>query len=170
MLQRPADAAHRIHITCALPVGQRGSSHVSRTFAAPPSTVHANPNTVDARRPNPYHNSTHAADVTQALLVMLATDRLFERFSDLELLALLLSAIVHDVAHPGLSNPFLTKTQDEQARRLLLARLFAAAAACLRSATLCMLACIVLAAAKPVRQCAAFNVLGRSRHILYYMI
>lgn len=68
-----------------------------------------------ACRPNAYHNSTHAADVTQALLAILYTDGLHARLTDLELLACLLSAILHDVAHPGLSNPFLTKTQDEQA-------------------------------------------------------
>lgn len=62
-------------------------------------------------RPNPYHNSTHAADVTQALLSMLYNDGLYAKFTDLELLALILSAVLHDVAHPGLSNPFLTKTQ-----------------------------------------------------------
>jgi hypothetical protein len=66
-------------------------------------------------RPNPYHNSTHAADVTQALLCILTQDRLDTHFTDLELFALILSAILHDVAHPGFSNLFLTKTQDEQA-------------------------------------------------------
>lgn len=66
-------------------------------------------------RPNPYHNSTHAADVTQALVAILYQDALYTKFSDLELLALIISAIVHDVCHPGFSNPFLTKTQDEQA-------------------------------------------------------
>ena len=69
-----------------------------------------------ACRPNAYHNSTHAADVTQALLAILYTDGLHTKLTDLELLACFLAAILHDVAHPGLSNPFLTKTQDEQAR------------------------------------------------------
>jgi hypothetical protein len=73
------------------------------------------PTTVLTCRPNPYHNSTHAADVTQALLCMLTQDRLDTKFTDLELFALILSAIIHDVAHPGFSNLFLTKTQDEQA-------------------------------------------------------
>ena len=74
----------------------------------------------NACRPNPYHNSTHAADVTQALLAMLVEDHLFEKFTDLELFALILSAVIHDVGHPGLSNPFLTKTQDEQVLRFSL--------------------------------------------------
>lgn len=73
-------------------------------------------NTVEiACRPNPYHNSTHAADVTQALLCILTQDDLDQRFTDLELFAMVLAAILHDVAHPGLSNSFLSRTQDEQA-------------------------------------------------------
>ena len=68
-----------------------------------------------ACRPNPYHNSAHAADVTQALLCILYQDSLHTKFTDLELLALIISSIIHDVGHPGFSNPFLTKTQDEQA-------------------------------------------------------
>lgn len=66
-------------------------------------------------RPNPYHNSTHAADVTQALLAIVYQDGLHTKFTDLELLACFIAAIIHDVVHPGFSNPFLTKTQDEQA-------------------------------------------------------
>jgi hypothetical protein len=69
----------------------------------------------NACRPNPYHNSTHAADVTQALLSIVYQDSLHTKFTDLELLACLIAAIIHDVVHPGFSNQFLTKTQDEQA-------------------------------------------------------
>lgn len=70
---------------------------------------------ITACRPNPYHNSTHAADVTQALLCILTQDDLDRKFTDLELFAMVLAAILHDVAHPGLSNSFLSRTQDEQA-------------------------------------------------------
>jgi 3'5'-cyclic nucleotide phosphodiesterase len=50
---------------------------------------------------NPYHNATHAADVTQNVGVMLAADDLPSRLSKLEVLAMLLAAAVHDVHHPG---------------------------------------------------------------------
>ena len=50
---------------------------------------------------NPYHNATHAADVTQNVGVMLAADDLPSRLSKLEVLAMLLAAAVHDVNHPG---------------------------------------------------------------------
>lgn len=52
---------------------------------------------------NPYHNATHAADVTQNVGVMLAADDLPCRLSELEVLAMLLAAAVHDVKHPGQS-------------------------------------------------------------------
>lgn len=52
--------------------------------------------------PNPYHSSLHAADVTQALGAMLgAGDAFVGQLSDLELLALLVAAVVHDLGHPG---------------------------------------------------------------------
>ena len=50
---------------------------------------------------HPYHNATHAADVTQNVGVMLAADDLPGRLSKLEVLAMLLAAAVHDVNHPG---------------------------------------------------------------------
>lgn len=50
---------------------------------------------------NPYHNATHAADVTQNVGVMLAADDLPSKLSKLEVLAMLLAAAVHDVNHPG---------------------------------------------------------------------
>lgn len=55
----------------------------------------------------PYHNSTHAADVTQALTHLLVSDNLAEAFEPLEVAATITAAIIHDVAHPGVSNAFL---------------------------------------------------------------
>lgn len=64
---------------------------------------------------NPYHNSTHAADVVQSLGVLLAADALQQRLSHLELLALVFSAAIHDVGHPGVTNEFLVRTKSRQA-------------------------------------------------------
>ncbi len=55
------------------------------------------------RGENPYHNSIHAADVTQAVAVMLrAAQSQGWRFTLLEKFALLFAAVVHDLAHPGM--------------------------------------------------------------------
>lgn len=54
-----------------------------------------------AYKGNPYHNHVHAADVLQSVGVILLKDNYFKHHTDLELLAMILSAAVHDVAHPG---------------------------------------------------------------------
>ncbi|EFN57910.1 hypothetical protein CHLNCDRAFT_34322 [Chlorella variabilis] len=64
---------------------------------------------------NPYHNSMHAADVTQAVGAMLALDGFAAQLSDLEQLAVILAAAIHDVGHPGVNNDFLIRTQSEAA-------------------------------------------------------
>jgi hypothetical protein len=51
--------------------------------------------------PQPYHNSLHAADVTQALGLMLKADSLHKQLTPVETLALLFAAIIHDLGHPG---------------------------------------------------------------------
>ena len=55
----------------------------------------------------PYHNSTHAADVVQALVFLLCEDGLVHKFTPLELAAGLIAAVIHDVGHPGVNNQFL---------------------------------------------------------------
>uniref|UniRef100_A0A2R9CKU8 Phosphodiesterase n=1 Tax=Pan paniscus TaxID=9597 RepID=A0A2R9CKU8_PANPA len=57
-----------------------------------------------------YHNSLHAADVLQSTHVLLATPALDAVFTDLEILAALFAAAIHDVDHPGVSNQFLINT------------------------------------------------------------
>jgi len=58
----------------------------------------------------PYHNNIHGADVMHSTYVLLSDRRMKDRVSDLEMLAALLAAAVHDVAHPGLTNQFLIET------------------------------------------------------------
>ncbi|XP_045708991.1 cAMP-specific 3',5'-cyclic phosphodiesterase 4A isoform X5 [Phyllostomus hastatus] len=62
-----------------------------------------------------YHNSLHAADVLQSTHVLLATPALNAVFTDLEILAALFAAAIHDVDHPGVSNQFLINTNSELA-------------------------------------------------------
>ncbi len=57
----------------------------------------------------PYHNNTHAADVTQTLHCLLAsigTDLLYSISKPLEIFSLILAATFHDVGHPGTNNLF----------------------------------------------------------------
>eukprot|EP00727_Mastigamoeba_balamuthi_P010719 m51a1_g627 putative high affinity camp-specific and ibmx-insensitive 3 -cyclic phosphodiesterase 8b-like (934) ;mRNA; r:136955-141336 len=58
---------------------------------------------------NPYHNSMHAADVTQAMAYLLTVTEV--PFKQLEKAALILTAIVHDVGHPGRNNTFQVNTR-----------------------------------------------------------
>ncbi|KAJ2948294.1 hypothetical protein O0L34_g7531 [Tuta absoluta] len=56
---------------------------------------------------NTYHNSTHAADVLQAVAHFLEKDRLKTLLEPLEAAAALISAATHDIDHPGTSSAFL---------------------------------------------------------------
>uniref|UniRef100_A0A8C4Q865 Phosphodiesterase n=1 Tax=Eptatretus burgeri TaxID=7764 RepID=A0A8C4Q865_EPTBU len=62
-----------------------------------------------------YHNSLHAADVAQSTHVLLSTPALEAVFTDLEILAAIFAAAIHDVDHPGVSNQFLISTNSELA-------------------------------------------------------
>ncbi|RWS28415.1 high affinity cAMP-specific and IBMX-insensitive 3':5'-cyclic phosphodiesterase 8B-like isoform X3 [Leptotrombidium deliense] len=64
---------------------------------------------------NPYHNSTHAADVMQATAYYLRKPRLKEIFDPLDEAICLLSAIVHDVDHPGKNSAFLCNSRHDLA-------------------------------------------------------
>ncbi|XP_066492393.1 3',5'-cyclic-AMP phosphodiesterase 4C [Tiliqua scincoides] len=62
-----------------------------------------------------YHNNIHAADVTQSTHVLLSMPALEAVFTDLEILAAIFAAAIHDVDHPGVSNQFLINTNSELA-------------------------------------------------------
>lgn len=66
-------------------------------------------------RDNPFHNSLHAADVTQSTHVLLNTPALDAVFTPIETCAALFAACVHDVDHPGLTNQFLVNSSSELA-------------------------------------------------------
>ncbi|XP_050435645.1 cAMP-specific 3',5'-cyclic phosphodiesterase isoform X4 [Adelges cooleyi] len=64
---------------------------------------------------NPFHNSTHAADVVQSTNVLLNSPALESVFTPLEITAALFAAAIHDVDHPGLTNQFLINSSSELA-------------------------------------------------------
>ncbi|XP_053210898.1 high affinity cAMP-specific and IBMX-insensitive 3',5'-cyclic phosphodiesterase 8A-like isoform X3 [Panonychus citri] len=66
-------------------------------------------------RDNPYHNSTHAADVMQATSYFLRKPRLKSIFDPLDEVISLISAIIHDIDHPGKSSAFLCNSHNELA-------------------------------------------------------
>lgn len=69
---------------------------------------------------NSYHNSTHAADVLQATTYfvnnlqdyLVSQGEMLER---IEIAALLISAVIHDLDHPARTNPHLCNTKHELA-------------------------------------------------------
>eukprot|EP00761_Pharyngomonas_kirbyi_P006610 gb/GECH01006618.1/.p1 GENE.gb/GECH01006618.1/~~gb/GECH01006618.1/.p1 ORF type:complete len:585 (+),score=113.97 gb/GECH01006618.1/:1-1755(+) len=61
--------------------------------------------------PNPYHNSMHAADVTQVLHYIIFKGGLIDYMTDEDVLAALIAAMVHDYDHPGLNNAFQVNSQ-----------------------------------------------------------
>ena len=55
----------------------------------------------DAYLKNPYHNSTHAADVVQGVAALFANNPFTAQLTDLEMLSMILACVMHDVGHPG---------------------------------------------------------------------
>ncbi|XP_031780628.1 uncharacterized protein LOC100114896 isoform X2 [Nasonia vitripennis] len=64
---------------------------------------------------NPYHNSIHAADVTQAMHCFLQEEQIRRHLSYLEIMASLIAAVTHDLDHPGVNQPFLVATSNHLA-------------------------------------------------------
>eukprot|EP00667_Euglena_gracilis_P001276 EG_transcript_1276 len=59
-----------------------------------------------------YHNFIHAVDVAHMLFVFMHTLEPELCLSPLEKFVLLVTALVHDVGHEGLNNPFMRRTND----------------------------------------------------------
>ncbi|XP_075399168.1 high affinity cAMP-specific and IBMX-insensitive 3',5'-cyclic phosphodiesterase 8B isoform X5 [Tenrec ecaudatus] len=64
---------------------------------------------------NAYHNSTHAADVLHATAFFLGKERVKGSLDQLDEVAALIAAAVHDVDHPGRTNSFLCNAGSELA-------------------------------------------------------
>ncbi|KAL0280312.1 UNVERIFIED_CONTAM: hypothetical protein PYX00_001646 [Menopon gallinae] len=64
---------------------------------------------------NPYHNSIHATDVTQAMHCFLQEKKIREHLTPLEIMASLIAAVTHDLDHPGVNQPFLIATSNHLA-------------------------------------------------------
>lgn len=69
----------------------------------------------DGYLPNPYHNSIHGADVCNAVGYFLSQPEFGGKFSQLEIACTIVSALVHDIGHPGLNNAFLMATMSTKA-------------------------------------------------------
>ena len=61
---------------------------------------------------NPYHNSVHAADVTQAMHCFMQENKIKKHMTNLEILCSILAAVCHDLDHPGVNQSFLVATNN----------------------------------------------------------
>uniref|UniRef100_A0A1B6C1K8 3',5'-cyclic-AMP phosphodiesterase n=1 Tax=Clastoptera arizonana TaxID=38151 RepID=A0A1B6C1K8_9HEMI len=64
---------------------------------------------------NTYHNSTHAADVLQAMAGFLEKERIKRLVDELDEACCLIAAATHDIDHPGKSSAFLCNAGNELA-------------------------------------------------------
>ncbi|XP_030065700.1 dual specificity calcium/calmodulin-dependent 3',5'-cyclic nucleotide phosphodiesterase 1A isoform X2 [Microcaecilia unicolor] len=64
---------------------------------------------------NPYHNLVHAADVTQTVHYILLHTGIMHWLSELEILAMVFAAAIHDYEHTGTTNNFHIQTRSEVA-------------------------------------------------------
>ncbi|XP_033212520.1 high affinity cAMP-specific and IBMX-insensitive 3',5'-cyclic phosphodiesterase 8 isoform X1 [Belonocnema kinseyi] len=67
------------------------------------------------RSENSYHNSSHAADVLQAISKYMKSERLKPILNPLDEAAALLAAAAHDLDHPGRSSQFLCNSNNKLA-------------------------------------------------------
>lgn len=61
---------------------------------------------------NPYHNSIHAADVTQAMHCFIQENKIRKHMTHLETLCSIMAAVCHDLDHPGVNQSFLVATNN----------------------------------------------------------
>ncbi|XP_076377471.1 phosphodiesterase dunce isoform X6 [Megalopta genalis] len=113
---RIGDLSSNRPLTCvAYTIFQRRD--LLKSLAIPPKTFVTFMMTLEDHyvKDNPFHNSLHAADVTQSTHALLNTPALQSVFTSLEITAALFAATIHDVDHPGLTNQFLVNSSSELA-------------------------------------------------------
>lgn len=59
-----------------------------------------------------FHNSMHAADVAVNMCYILMCSNFKYNTTPIDLISLLISALAHDVGHPGVTNFFLMNSRD----------------------------------------------------------
>nr|XP_048281873.1 calcium/calmodulin-dependent 3',5'-cyclic nucleotide phosphodiesterase 1A isoform X4 [Myodes glareolus] len=64
---------------------------------------------------NPYHNLVHAADVTQTVHYILLHTGIMHWLTELEILAMIFAAAIHDYEHTGTTNNFHIQTRSDAA-------------------------------------------------------
>ncbi|TRZ11596.1 hypothetical protein HGM15179_015503 [Zosterops borbonicus] len=64
---------------------------------------------------NPYHNQVHAADVTQTVHCFLLRTGMLHCLSEIEVLAIVFAAAIHDFEHTGTTNSFHIQTKSDTA-------------------------------------------------------
>ncbi|XP_017690531.1 calcium/calmodulin-dependent 3',5'-cyclic nucleotide phosphodiesterase 1A isoform X1 [Pipra filicauda] len=64
---------------------------------------------------NPYHNLVHAADVTQTVHYIMIHTGIMHWLTELEILAMIFAAAVHDYEHTGTTNNFHIQTRSDVA-------------------------------------------------------
>ncbi|KAJ8004297.1 hypothetical protein DPEC_G00157670 [Dallia pectoralis] len=68
-----------------------------------------------SKHKNPYHNLIHAADVTQTAHYLMLNTGVMHWLTELEILAMVFAAAVHDFEHTGTTNNFHIQTRSEVA-------------------------------------------------------
>ncbi|CAL8400572.1 unnamed protein product [Gadus morhua 'NCC'] len=68
-----------------------------------------------SKHKNPYHNLMHAADVTQTVHFLLLKTGMMHWLTELEILAMIFAAAVHDFEHTGTTNNFHIQTRSDTA-------------------------------------------------------
>ncbi|OMJ79105.1 hypothetical protein SteCoe_20927 [Stentor coeruleus] len=69
----------------------------------------------DNYKPNPYHNSTHSAEVLCSYVFLIQQSVFTNYIQDYEILASVIAMLGHDVAHPGVTNRFLVNSKNSLA-------------------------------------------------------
>ncbi|KAJ8349592.1 hypothetical protein SKAU_G00247220 [Synaphobranchus kaupii] len=68
-----------------------------------------------SKHKNPYHNLTHAADVTQTAHYLMLHTGIMHWLTEVEILAMVFAAAIHDFEHTGTTNNFHIQTRSEVA-------------------------------------------------------